>query len=142
MTKLEITTRIEIHKHRKQCNLLFIFKIKKQKCGNYRVICCPHFPTLTLKLSPDLTFKLKRGGIFTTGKKKLHKDIACYFIQNNCAPFKFFFHFPLNQTTLSSSNKTNCTTKYSFKFSSYHREKERQCSSTFTALIMCILCTK
>lgn len=93
MTKLEITTRIEIHKHRKQCNLLFIFKIKKQKCGNYHVICCPHFPTLTLKLSPDLTFKLKRGGIFTTGKKKLHKDTACYFIQNNCAPFKFFSTF-------------------------------------------------
>lgn len=142
MTKLEITTRIEIHKHIKQCNVLFIFKIKKQKCGNYLVIYCPYFPTLMLKLSQDLTFKLKLGDIFTTGKKKRCKDIA---ISSKITVLlsNLFFLFPLNQTTtLSSSSKTNCITKYSCKFSSYHREKERQCSSTFMVLIMCILCTK
>lgn len=46
----------ERHKHRRQCNLLFTFKIKKQKYGNYLEICSPHFPTLTLKLSKDLNF--------------------------------------------------------------------------------------
>lgn len=46
----------ERHKHRRECNLCFTFKIQKQNYGNYLEVCCPHFPTPTLKLPEDLNF--------------------------------------------------------------------------------------